>query len=90
MTPPKKRSPGRPEGSPNVKADQSEVVLSRCAKCGSTEREPYFGTPFEVPFAGEKDGKPYTHVVKKRTKWLKQIKHLLTSAINLFLEIKNG
>ena len=68
MTPPKKRSPGRPEGSPNVKADQSEVVLSRCAKCGSTEREPYFGTPFEVPFAGEKDGKPYTHVVKKRTK----------------------
>lgn len=65
--PKKKRSPGRPEGSPNVKPDQSEVTLSRC-KCGSTDRERYFGTPFELAYRGEKNGKPYTHVVKKRTK----------------------
>ena len=63
-----KRSPGRPEGSPTVKLDQSEVCLSRCKKCESTDREPYFGTPFELQFLGERNGKPYTHVVQKRTR----------------------
>ena len=63
-----KRSPGRPEGSPNVKPDQSHVQLSRCRKCDSTERGPYFGTPFELPFLGDHEGKPYTHVVQKRTR----------------------
>lgn len=67
-TPKPKRSPGRPDGSQNVKLDQSEVQLSRCKKCESTDREPYFGTPFELPFLGEHNGKPYTHVIQKRTR----------------------
>jgi len=62
------RSPGRPEGSANVSPDQSEVRLSRCKKCDSTDREAYFGTPFELEYAGLKDGKPYTHIVQKRTR----------------------
>lgn len=59
---------GRPEGSPNVQRDSGEVQLSRCKKCDSTDREKYFGTPTEFAIAGVKDGKPYTHIVRKRTK----------------------
>lgn len=63
-----KRTAGRPEGSANVKLDQVVVCLSRCKKCDSTDRDPYFGTPFELEYSGEHDGKPYTHVVQKRTR----------------------
>lgn len=56
---------GRPQGAPNIKSEV-DVVPSSCKKCGSTERSAYFGTPQVQEFNGVHDGKPYTHIVRKR------------------------
>jgi hypothetical protein len=47
--------------------EQSVSQPSRCKKCGSTRREPYHGRK-ELEFSGQdKEGKPFTHVVWRRT-----------------------
>jgi uncharacterized Zn finger protein len=45
----------------------SEVVLSRCPRCGSTEREMYRKPRREVCCRGIRDGKAYTHVIFRTT-----------------------
>lgn len=50
------------------KPDIVEVSLSRCQKCGSTDRTPYNRTTtIERQIAGEHDGQPFSHVVWRRT-----------------------
>lgn len=59
---------GRPRGSRNQPANQTDGQLTRCAKCGSTEREPYQWKQ-EQEFAGtDGGGQPYTHIVRRRTR----------------------
>lgn len=60
---------GRPRAPKNRSKEPVTTVLSRCRRCGSTEREPYHGTR-EVKVAGvdPHSGKPYTHVVWRRTR----------------------
>jgi ferredoxin len=66
--PEKKR--GRPPGSKTETKPVAAAVLSRCAKCGSTERAAYTN-PTELEYAGTTaDGQPYTHVVYRSTKCL--------------------
>lgn len=65
--PKKKIASGRPAGSKTVKLPPVTGEKTRCQACSSTEREPYWAT-IEHPIDGVKDGKPYTHVVWRRTK----------------------
>jgi len=61
-----KRS-GRPRGARNRDLDTVSGEATRCRKCGSTDREPYFGKR-TLDYAGTTpDGKPYTRVVWRRT-----------------------
>lgn len=53
---------------PEPKAPVVAGDPTRCPSCGSTEREPYNNTR-EHDFAGLDDhGRPYTHVVWRRTR----------------------
>ena len=51
--------------SRNVPVVQAEVTA--CGACGSTDRQPYFNVR-ERAIAGVRDGKPFTHVLWKRTR----------------------
>jgi len=43
------------------------VTISRCAVCGSTERDSYSNV-CEQPYPGlDEKGQPYTHIVRRRT-----------------------
>lgn len=57
----------RPKGSRNLERDYVDVDLSRCAKCGGTEREPYTNTATQV-YPGMRDGKPYNRIVRNHTR----------------------
>lgn len=47
------------------------VTVSRCPKCGSTERTAYHGIS-ETPISGTDDvGNPITHIVRKRTQCIR-------------------
>ncbi len=62
--------PGRPKGATNTPTDVVPVVKSRCAKCDSTNRGEYWGRTVQQ-FAGTApDGKPYTHIVRRKCKCL--------------------
>ena len=63
-----KKTPGRPEGSKTQDLPTSEVVKSVCKSCGSTKREKYFGTPIEFDISGERNGRPYNKLIRKRTR----------------------
>lgn len=53
---------------PQPKAPVNQVEESRCPKCDSTEREDY-EAKIEQEHAGEDaNGKPYTHIIKRRTR----------------------
>ena len=57
---------GRPRGT----TDRPPVVTmtpSRCGKCGSTNRGPYFGRT-EQAVKTVHDGVAYTHVVRRRVR----------------------
>jgi hypothetical protein len=65
---------GRPAGSKNRQYDQATVpaVLdttteTKCPRCGSTDREPYFHKT-EQEIDGIHEGQIYTRVVWRRTK----------------------
>lgn len=57
---------GRPTGAANVETIV-DVETSRCPRCGSTEREPYSGTTAQA-YAGTFGGRPYTHILRRRTR----------------------
>lgn len=60
---------GRPAGRKNAEYDSAEGELTRCGKCGSTDREAYFGDPIVQEFSGvDEAGRPYTHIVRRRTR----------------------
>lgn len=57
-----KRTPPKP------KPEVVVTSVTRCAKCGSTDRLPYFGT-ITKPISGlDPDGNPFTHVIWRRTR----------------------
>lgn len=60
----------RPKGSKNIKRDEVEVHLSRCKKCGSTDREAYVDRPIRLDACGVEPvtNKPYSAVVWRRTR----------------------
>lgn len=60
----------RPKGSKKMpsKPPVNQVEASRCASCGSTEREEYYGKT-EQQFDGvDSSGNSYTHIVRRRTR----------------------
>lgn len=64
---PQPKSNGRPVGSKTQKVI-AEAHVSRCAKCGSTDRTAYSNTKV-YPFPGtDREGHPYTHVVRRTTR----------------------
>lgn len=60
---------GRTKGPQKMpKPPVNQVEESRCPKCDSTEREDYHNST-EQEFGGtDPKGKPYTHIVRRRTK----------------------
>jgi len=58
---------GRPKG-PSEKPPVNTVEPSRCPKCGSTERENYFGRTVQEHAGLDPDGNPYTLIVRRRTR----------------------
>jgi len=64
-----RRRPGRPKGSKGGNVDTVTVEPSRCPRCGSTRRSDYYGKT-EQTFRGEHGGRPFTHIVRRRTKCL--------------------
>jgi len=65
------RSPGRPPGAKNLDVEEIEGELTRCPKCGSTERGPYFNRR-DLPIRGNHlvTGLPYTSIVVRRCQCL--------------------
>jgi len=58
---------GRPTGSRTKNSPEVEAELSRCPKCGSTERTAYTGK-HEQAYAGlDPFNQPFTHIIKQRT-----------------------
>lgn len=60
---------GRSKESRNVDVVQT-VYLSRCPKCGKTDRAKYRLTGSVAHAGTTSDGQEYTHVVRRRTKCL--------------------
>lgn len=58
---------GRPAGSRTKNSPEAAVELSRCSKCGSTERAAY-SSKHEQAYSGL-DGfnQPFTHIIRSRT-----------------------
>ena len=65
---------GRPKGRSNNDVVVAHGTLTRCPRCGSTDRTGYMRSS-EQAFSGIKDGNPYTHVVRKWTKCRKCNQH---------------
>ena len=63
------RPKGRPKGSRNRQPDEVAVEPSRCNKCQSTEREPYFHKHVQE-YAGfdPRHGGLYTHIIRRWTR----------------------
>lgn len=61
---------GRPKGSRNKQHDQTDGELTRCRKCGSTEREPYFWKTVTPHKGLLTSGQPYTHIIRRLTRCL--------------------
>lgn len=62
-----KKPKGRPAGSKTQQRPHATAEPSRCPKCDSTKRKAYKGSPRVLEQGGMLDGKPYTHVVWRRT-----------------------
>ena len=59
------KKPGRPKGRKSTASPTADGQLTRCPRCGSTERGRYL-TRRELEHAGEDAGQPYTHTVWRR------------------------
>lgn len=57
---------GRPAGSKNIDAT-ADAHPSQCPACGSTNRGPYLGTANVQEYGGTHEGRPHTHIIRKRT-----------------------
>ena len=57
---------GRPRGKPDPPPVLT-MTPSRCPKCGSAERGPYFGRT-EQATKGVHEGVAYTHIVRRRVR----------------------
>ena len=66
---PAKPKAGRPQGSTNKQVDQATAEVSTCRMCQSTRRAPYMNK-VEQQIAGVRNGKPFTHIVWRRTRCL--------------------
>jgi len=64
-----KAKAGRPKGAKNAK-DISRAVMSRCKKCGSTERGKYLSKRELVVNGVNEKGERYTHVIWRRCQCL--------------------
>lgn len=60
------KKPGRPKGATTQSLPTAEAQLTRCRKCGSTDRTPYRRTT-ETAHNGQHQGQPYTHIVRRWT-----------------------
>ena len=58
--------PGRPTGSRNKQLPVAEQQLSRCHGCSSTEKKSTGQSPVIQEYSGVYDGKPYTHIIRRR------------------------
>lgn len=58
---------GRPKGSRNKPRAAAETVRSRCRACGSTERKPYTQTREQEHGGVDREGRPYTHIIRRWT-----------------------
>jgi hypothetical protein len=65
----KQTGPGRPVGAKTADRDVVDVEVSRCKRCGSTDRAKY-SSKIEVVGNGMHDGKPYTSVTVRHTQCL--------------------
>jgi len=61
---------GRPRGSKDGPVAQATVLPSRCPKCGSTKRQDYANKVVQEYSGLDPDGKPYTRIIRRRTKCL--------------------
>lgn len=59
-------TPGRPVGARNKQLEHADGELTRC-KCGSTRRASYFNRQVQTLVGLDAKGRPYTHLVKRRT-----------------------
>ena len=57
---------GRPLGSKTPDRDIVDVQVSRCKRCGSTDRKPYT-SKVELVGNGIANGQPYTSVIVRHT-----------------------
>ena len=55
------------EAAPKHAPPQVQAALTRCPACGSTDRESYSGTLAQEYGGITPDGKPHTHIVRRRT-----------------------
>jgi hypothetical protein len=62
------RGPGRPPGPTPEKIPEVVAHLTRCKKCNSTERAPYYGTVTREISGVAQDGGDFNKVTWKRTK----------------------
>ncbi len=60
------KKPGRPLGAKTPDRDVVDVELSRCQRCGSTDRKNY-SSRIEVVGGGIHNGEPYTSVIVRHT-----------------------
>lgn len=58
-------SPGRPAGSPST-TDIAQGELTRCPKCGSTDRGRYTSRTEQAFNGADPKGQPFTHLVWRR------------------------
>lgn len=61
------KKPQSPKAARTKNPPVVDAKPTACPTCSSTEREPYFNVR-ERAIAGERDGRPYTHVVWRRTR----------------------
>lgn len=58
---------GRPAGSRTKNSPVADVELSRCPKCGSTNRAAYTSKNVQAFASLDSHGQPYTHIIRQRT-----------------------
>ena len=62
----KQAGPGRPVGAKTADRDVVDVEVSRCKRCGCTDRAPY-SSKIELVGCGVHNGQPYTSVIVRHT-----------------------
>jgi predicted Zn-ribbon and HTH transcriptional regulator len=66
----KQKKTGRPQGATTAERDLVDVPPSRCARCESTKRTPYYELKRIEGQGHAPDGRPYTAVILRPTRCL--------------------